>query len=680
MFYITRTISPSEGVPSRRDCLFDVRGSMGLVRNAVKTAGFFFSVFLVCIGAVGGWTERAIGDDRYLVGFRSEDHVDEADRSMLRRLSQNGASVLMHFPSSHAALIEVDEAEQTKIRALPEVSYVERDLPLSLSITPNDSFWTDPASWGLKGSPGIQGVQSWDITRGSAGVVIAVLDTGVDITHPDLAAKIWKNPGEIAANWIDDDGNGFVDDVYGWDFANGDNYPQDDHGHGTQVASVAAAASNNGTGVTGVCWNCTILPLKVFDAAGTGTLSSAIAAIDYVVRLRQRGINVVVMNMSYGGSERSQAEVDAIAAAEALDVVTVAAAGNEGRSSDTFPLYPAALSQELSSVVSVGAISSDGNLAPFSNSGQSVDLAAPGVNILGAFPVGYDGLAGNYQNFSGTSASAPFVSGVVGLIQSYQPKTASQIKGIIRQSVVTRSSLLGKVGTGGNLDSYQALLAAQLATFTYPVRGVIRANQTPVAAVPVVISADGSSATVLTNNLGEFVSTPIAEGAVAQVVPTSATYQFVPASQTAVVVENLVPLTFEAVARATATATATPSATPSATPTRTPTLTPTTTATATVTASPTATPTRTATSTVTPTATATATLTATATVTATPTVTPSATATSTPTATFTVTPSATATVVPTATATRTATATPTKTATATPTRTPTSTPRKRKRR
>lgn len=626
---------------------------------------FRFISVLAIFTVMPGWPSQARAEGRYLVGLRSD------DPSELRAVTQTGAKILSAVTSGRSVVVEADTAQVAALKRSPLVAYVENDSPIAVSATPNDTLWSDAGSWGLKGSPGIRGAEAWDLTKGSAGVVLAILDTGVDITHPDLAAKIWKNSAEIAANGIDDDGNGFVDDVYGWDFANGDNYPQDDHGHGTQIAGIAAAATNNSSGMAGVCWNCTILPLKVFDAAGTGTISGAIQAIDYVVRLRRRGVNVVVMNMSYGGQERSQAEYDAIKSAEAESIVTVAAAGNDARSNDTVPVYPASFSAELSTVLSVAALGSDGSLTAFSNYGQSVDLAAPGVNILSAYPVGYDGALGNYQILSGTSAAAPFVAGVVGLMQSYQPRTAAQVKQIVLASVITRSSLTGRVRTGGHLDALNATTLAQSLSFTYPVRGFIQANLTPVPAVPVIISVDGVSSTVTTNSVGEFVSTPLAEGSSVRVVPTASAYQFVPAEQTAIVAENLAAMSFSAVARSTPTPGATVTATPTATATQTRTATPSATATAT------ATPTRTATATSTRTATATATLTATVTntptATATATMSPTATATPFATATSTATSTATPTSTPTATPTSTATATATATLTATPTRTATAT-------
>lgn len=682
------------------------------MKKEVSRKGEGFLRFFSGLGLIGlvflGSINNARAERRYIIRMRLDENGTFPTTEALQDILAAGAKVVSGPTVSGAIVVDSNEEHSGRIAASPVIASVEADAPISVSLNPNDPLFSDPGSWGLKGLPGVRGVEAWDLTSGSAGVVIAVLDTGADLSHPDLSSKFWRNSREIAGNRIDDDGNGFVDDVYGWDFANGDNYPQDDHGHGTQVASIAAAATNNGVGLSGVCWNCSILPLKIFDAAGTGTLASALEAIDYLVRLRQTGVNVVVMNMSYGGVERSLAERDALAAAEAAQIVTVAAAGNDARSNDITAVYPASFSAELGSVISVGALAADGSFASFSNFGQAVDLAAPGVNVMSAFPVGYDGLIGNYQLLSGTSASAPFVAGAIGLLQSYQQRTATQVKQIVLQSVAPRSSLVGKVRSGGQLDAYQVVSLARSIAFSYPVKGAVRANQTPIPAVPVVVSAEGSTSTVFTDSNGEFTSGPVGEGALVRVVPTVAAYSFVPAEQTAVVVEGLPTMSFAAIARATATpmqtatptpvptvtptatATATATSTPTATatstatatPTATRTLTPTPTRTATATATATATPTATATATrtATPSATATLTATATATRTATPTATWTVTVTSTPTGTATPTATPTLTWTPTATVTQTPTSTPTVRPTPTSTPTPTVTPRKRRRR
>jgi subtilisin family serine protease len=220
--------------------------------------------------------------------------------------------------------------------------------------------------------------EAWNITTGSSDVTIAVIDSGVMYTHSDLAANIWTNTREIPGNGIDDDGNGYVDDVYGWDFVDDDNDPMDFNGHGTHCAGTIAGVGNNSAGVAGVMWNAKILPVRVLDTQGYGTVYHSIAAIKYATEM---GADVI--SCSFGGAEGSQAYRDAIRASSAL---VVCAAGNDGTDNDVFPMYPA--NYNSPNVVSVAALDNKDDLAIFSNYGKiSVHVAAPGVGILSTVPV-----------------------------------------------------------------------------------------------------------------------------------------------------------------------------------------------------------------------------------------------------------------------------------------------------
>jgi len=317
--------------------------------------------------------------------------------------------------------------------------------------TPNDPDY--PLQWGLKntgqapfyGKSGadIKAPDAWGITTGSSSIVIAVVDTGVDYTHPDLAANIWKNSGEIPNNGIDDDRNGYVDDVRGWNFVSSNNNPMDDHGHGTHCAGSIAAVGNNNLGITGVCWNARIMPLKFLNASGNGRVSDAISAILYANRMGAQ-----VISNSWGGTQYTQALKDAI---DASPAVVVCAAGNSGQNSDQYPQYPAALSS--SNIISVAATDYKDNLAGFSNYGtSSVDLAAPGVNIRSTYK------NSQYQYLSGTSMATPYVSGVAGLLKAANPSmTKYQIRDKILNTVDRLSSLSGKVATGGRLNAAAAV-------------------------------------------------------------------------------------------------------------------------------------------------------------------------------------------------------------------------------
>lgn len=279
-----------------------------------------------------------------------------------------------------------DAIEALEMR--PEVVYAEPNYVYRTSAQPDDPSFAQ--LWGLHntGQPvdGVTGSrdadvdapEAWDRETGEPATTVAVIDTGVDLDHPDLAANIWANRGEVAGNGQDDDDNGFVDDVHGWDFVTGDNDPDDLNGHGSHVAGTVGAVGDNSTGVAGVAWDVSVMPVRALDAGGGGTSANVIAAIDYAVA---QGADVV--NASMETSERSQAMVDAIASAK--QTLFVVAAGNSGRNTSTNPTYPCNVG--LANVVCVAASDSRDRLASFSNFGtRHVDLAAPGVDILSTVP------------------------------------------------------------------------------------------------------------------------------------------------------------------------------------------------------------------------------------------------------------------------------------------------------
>jgi large repetitive protein len=254
---------------------------------------------------------------------------------------------------------------------------------------PNDPFFV--RLWGLHNTgqtvnwtagtldADIDAPEAWSVSTGSPDVVVAVIDSGVDATHPDLGQNMWVNDGEDCSgcrtNGIDDDGNGYVDDWRGWDFANGDNNPADDNGHGTHVAGTVAASGNNGLGVAGVTWSSRIMPLKFLGADGSGTTADAISAILYA-----RAKGVPILSNSWGGGDFSQALLDAIEQTDASGELFVAAAGNDFTNTDLEPFYPAGY--DVPNVLVVGASDQFDRKAWFSNYGtRSVDLSAPGTNV-----------------------------------------------------------------------------------------------------------------------------------------------------------------------------------------------------------------------------------------------------------------------------------------------------------
>lgn len=338
----------------------------------------------------------------------------------------------------------------------PLVEYAEPDfVQRAVATTPNDTYFG--LQWGLHNTgQSIRGVyglpdadidmpETWDISTGGPGCLVAVIDTGTQWNHPDLDANIWANAGEIAGNGIDDDGNGYVDDVRGWDFFDNDNNPDDGDGHGTHTAGTIAAESNNGTGVAGVAWNCKIMPLRFLGPEG-GATSDAVKALDYAVA---KGVKV--SNNSWGGGSYSTALYNAIANSRAAGHVFVAAAGNDGVNTDNSPHYPSAYN--LDNIIAVAATDNNDRLASFSNYGAStVDLGAPGVDIASTYS------GSNYVWSSGTSMAAPHVAGVVALVYLKNPGfTYSQVVNQVLSTARPVTSLAGVTVTGGMLNAFNAL-------------------------------------------------------------------------------------------------------------------------------------------------------------------------------------------------------------------------------
>ncbi len=368
--------------------------------------------------------------------------------------------------SSHSGLYLLAAAEAgldtvpDLVRALsgePLVRFAEPDSIVSTCATlPNDPSFSQV--WGLHntGQSGgtvdadIDAPEAWDLGTGSTGVVVGVIDTGVDYTHPDLAANIWSNSVEIV-NGIDDDGNGYVDDVRGWDFYANDADPMDENGHGTHVSGTIGAVGNNALGVVGVNWRCSILPLRFLSSGGSGSTSDAIEALYYALGLRQRGVNVRLTNNSWGGSGNEQSLEDAISANGNAGLLFVAAAGNSGSDNDLTPFYPASYPE--SNVIAVAATDRNDGLASFSQFGlTSVDLGAPGVSIYSTLPGGQYGLE------SGTSMATPHVAGVVALLASLSPASdGAALRRAILAGVDHIPSLANRTTSGGRLNAYGAI-------------------------------------------------------------------------------------------------------------------------------------------------------------------------------------------------------------------------------
>ncbi|HPP79045.1 S8 family peptidase, partial [Methanospirillum sp.] len=418
--------------------------------------------------------------DRLIVRYKPEAVKSQSGFMSVQAMAnaEAGSRVVCDLSTSGAVGMQVVQVTGTSLsRAMevyktnPDVLYVEPDYRISLSPIektstsapvqaqglraagtgwPNDPGYTQ--LWGLEntgqtpfyGKPGadIKAPLAWGATTGSSSVVIALIDTGVDYTHPDLSSNIWQNPGEYL-NGADDDGNGYIDDIRGWNFVSKNNDPMDDNGHGTHCAGTMAAVGNNGIGVTGVTWNAKIMPLKFLDSKGSGYTSDAISAILYAT---QKGVPLI--SCSFSGPGESQALKEAIDSSSAL---FICAAGNAGANSDITPQYPAGYPS--SQIISVAASTYQDTLASFSNYGvSSVDIAAPGVSIYSTTK------SGGYSYLNGTSMAVPYVTGTAALLKARNPSiSTAQMKSKILGSCDVLASLSGKVATGGRLNAAKAL-------------------------------------------------------------------------------------------------------------------------------------------------------------------------------------------------------------------------------
>ena len=345
----------------------------------------------------------------------------------------------------------------------PYVEYAEPNYILRADVIPNDPSFGDQWALNNTGQNGgtsdadIDAPEAWDINTGDTSIVVGVIDSGIDYDHPDLADNIWTNWDEIPDNGIDDDNNGYVDDIHGWDFCNNDNDPMDDYGHGTHVAGTIGAVSNNGIGIAGVAWNIRLMALKFLNANSVGETSDAVSAIEYA-----NNMGVKITNNSWGGGEFSQTLYDIIAASDSLGSLFIAAAGNSASDNDYrySPHYPA--NYDLNNIISVASTDRNDSLSVFSCYGlTTVDLAAPGTSILSTFP------NSSYESLDGTSMATPHVSGASALIWCRFPGfTHRQVKSQILGSTDLLSPLSEKCLTEGRLNLYNSVADTSFLLFT----------------------------------------------------------------------------------------------------------------------------------------------------------------------------------------------------------------------
>ncbi|HNB72671.1 MAG TPA: S8 family serine peptidase [Acidobacteriota bacterium] len=349
-------------------------------------------------------------------------------------------------------------------RADPNVEFVEPNYVYHQS----DSWPNDPGfeqQWGhhntgqpIQGRPGgkagadISAIAAWNISTGSKDIVVGVVDSGIDYLHPDLAANMWVNENEIPDNRIDDDKNGVIDDVYGYNAITNSGDPMDDNNHGTHCAGIIGAVGDNGEGIVGVNWNVRIMALKFLSGHGGGSLNDALECINYGLEMKARGVNLRVLSNSWGGGGYSKALEEAIQRANDQGILFVAAAGNDETNTDKDPNYPSCYN--VPNVISVAALNNNDDLAVFSNYGENtVHIGAPGVEVYSTIP------NGQYAYYSGTSMAAPYVSGAAALVLSKTPDLkAADLKARLLDSAVPVKSLKGKIKTGGRLNANQALV------------------------------------------------------------------------------------------------------------------------------------------------------------------------------------------------------------------------------
>jgi len=388
----------------------------------------------------------------------------QAMKSMsVRQLSQDlGAYIKSTIPGQNIVVVKrpVFEMQKSSVKSLAQndqVEFVEPNYIYRINKKSNDPLFAN--LWGLSnigqkdsnGKVGKAGIdvnieKAWDIQTGSKKIIVAVIDTGIDYNHPDLKANMWVNTAEKnGKKGVDDDGNGVIDDIYGYNSVANNGDPMDDQGHGSHCAGTIGAKGNDGKGIVGVNWDTSLMAVKFLDKDGSGSLENAIRAIDYATKMGAK-----VLSNSWGGGGFSQALMDAIKRSEKAGTIFIAAAGNDYNNNDTSATYPAGYN--VDNVVSVAAVNNQGIKADFSNYGKkTVHIGAPGVNI-------YSSTGGKYDYFSGTSMATPHFSGVAALVWAQEPGlSAKALKQRLLDTAKHISGLSGKTKTGGIVDAYAAL-------------------------------------------------------------------------------------------------------------------------------------------------------------------------------------------------------------------------------
>lgn len=426
------------------------------MRSSIKAATSIL-ILTLTLSAQAAKIEAVPGE--YVVRLKNQSISTFSKQTLTQRL---GAFVKSTVPSLNIVVVKMPVVQTTDsaIKSLNKnslVAYSEPNYIYRANKVPNDAMYGQ--LWGMKnagqkdsdGQVGIAGVDidaeaAWDITTGNKKTLIAVIDTGVDYNHPDIKANIWTNAVEAAGTvGVDDDNNGVIDDIHGYNAITNSGDPMDDHGHGTHCAGTIGGSGNDGVGVVGVNWDAAIMGVKFLDAEGSGSLEDAVKAIAYANKMGAK-----VMSNSWGGGGFSQALFDIIDQTDKSGNLFIAAAGNDYSNNDNSPAYPA--SYQINNVVSVAAVDNKGIKAGFSNYGKkTVHLGAPGVNILSA-------TGGAYDSWSGTSMATPHVSGVAALVWGNEEGlTAADVKARLITTARPIAGLRGKTISGAMVNAYNAV-------------------------------------------------------------------------------------------------------------------------------------------------------------------------------------------------------------------------------
>lgn len=426
---------------------------------------FISSLSIFTIGSLAFAANPEAVPGEYVVKLKNQVNLYSVQKQLLSQ-SLN-SYVKRTIPGQNVVVIKrpVFETEKSVIKSLSQnnlVQIVEPNYIYRINKTPNDPLLGK--LWGMNnigqpdnvGQVGVAGVdigveKAWDIQTGSKDVIIAVVDTGINYNHPDLVDNVWTNDAELNGKpGVDDDNNGYIDDIHGWNAVTHTGDPLDDHGHGSHCSGTIGARGDDNKGIVGVNWNVRIMGVKFLAKDGSGSLESAIEAIDYATKNGAK-----ILSNSWGGGGFSQTLKEAIDRTNAAGALFVAAAGNESNDNDRNPSYPA--SYDVPNVLTVAAVDNKGVMASFSNYGRTkVHVGAPGVEIYSSIaPAGYD-------SWSGTSMATPHVSGIAGLLAANEPNLSGvEMKERIIATSRPLAGLKGKIKTGGIANAYNALTNTQ---------------------------------------------------------------------------------------------------------------------------------------------------------------------------------------------------------------------------